>query len=74
MSETNTATKTTTMENQTQDEKMTPIFSEISEITHDGALNILIQAAGQAQAAGALTVRDSVLVAKAIDTVRPGSI
>ena len=62
------------MENQTQDEKMTPIFSEISEITHDGALNILIQAAGQAQAAGALTVRDSVLVAKAIDTVRPGSI
>lgn len=74
MSETNTATKTTTMENQTQDETMTPIFSEISEITHDGALNILIQAAGQAQAAGALTVRDSVLVAKAIDTVRPGSI
>ena len=68
--------ETNTVEAPVQEEQreMTPIFQEIDEVTADGALNILIQAAGQAQAAGALTVRDSVLLAKAIDTLRPGSI
>jgi hypothetical protein len=57
-----------------QEEAFTPIFEEIKNITPEGALNVLIQAAGQAQAAGALTVRDSVMVASAITVLRPGSI
>ena len=57
-----------------QDDQFNPIFEEIKGITPDGALNVLIQAAGQAQAAGALTVRDSVMVAQAINVLRPGSI
>lgn len=51
-----------------------PIFEEIKAITPEGALNVLIQAAGQAQAAGALTIRDSVMVASAISVLRPGTI
>lgn len=59
---------------QTEQERLNPIFDEVNQIDADAALNILIQAAGQAQTAGALTVRDSVLVAKSIDVLRPGSI
>lgn len=62
------------MEQTNQEEEFTPIFTEIEGISEEGALNILVQAAGQAQAAGALTVRDSVMVAKAIAVLRPGSI
>lgn len=51
-----------------------PIFEEIQEMNPGGAINVLIQAAQQAQAAGALTVRDSVVVAQAINILRPGSI
>lgn len=51
-----------------------PIFEEIQEMNPGGAVNVLIQAAQQAQAAGALTVRDSVVVAQAINILRPGSI
>jgi aspartate/glutamate racemase len=57
-----------------QEADFTPIFDEIKNVTPDGALNVLIQAAAQAQAAGALTVRDSVMVASAIAVLRPGSI
>lgn len=59
---------------QEQDKQMTPIFEEIGDMDQNGALNVLVQAAGQAQAAGALTVRDSVMVAKAISILSPGSI
>lgn len=51
-----------------------PIFDEIQEMNPGGAVNVLIQAAQQAQAAGALTLRDSVVVAQAINILRPGSI
>ena len=51
-----------------------PIFEEIQEMNPGGAVNVLIQAAQQAQAAGALTLRDSVVVAQAINILRPGSI
>lgn len=51
-----------------------PIFEEIKEMNPGGAVNVLIQAAQQAQAAGALTLRDSVVVAQAINILRPGSI
>lgn len=51
-----------------------PVFEEITEVTEDQALNVLIQAANLAQASGRLTVRDSVLLARAIDVLRPGTI
>lgn len=51
-----------------------PIFEEIKGITPEGAVNILIQAAGHAQSAGALTIRDSVMVATAISVLQPGTI
>lgn len=51
-----------------------PIFSEIENMNHAQAVDVLIQAANLAQGAGRLTVRDSVMLAKAIDTLRPGSI
>lgn len=57
-----------------EEETINPIFDEIEGISPENAINILIQAAGQAQGAGALTVRDSVLLAKAIAILRPGSI
>jgi hypothetical protein len=56
------------------EEDFQPIFEEIQEMNPGGAVNVLIQAAGQAQAAGALTLRDSVVVAQAINILRPGSI
>jgi len=55
-------------------EQQTPVFEEINSMDSDSALNVLIQAANLAQTSGRLSVRDSVLLAKAIDTVRPGSI
>lgn len=64
-------------ENQAQaqpEQDFQPIFEEIQEMNPGGAVNVLIQAAQQAQAAGALTVRDSVVVAQAINILRPGSI
>lgn len=51
-----------------------PVFEEITEVTEEQALNVLIQAANLAQASGRLTVRDSVLLARAIDVLRPGTI
>jgi hypothetical protein len=67
--ETATQKETTGPENDFQ-----PIFEEIQEMNPGGAVNVLIQAAQQAQAAGALTLRDSVVVAQAINILRPGSI
>jgi hypothetical protein len=52
----------------------TPVFEEIAEMTEEGAINVVIQAAGMAQQTGQLTVRDSVILAKAISVLRPGSI
>ena len=43
-------------------------------MTEEGAVNVVIQAAGMAQQTGQLTVRDSVILAKAISVLRPGSI
>lgn len=69
-----TVEETTNQNVNTQEPEFTPVFKEIEDITPEGAMNVLIQAAGQAQAAGALTVRDSVILAKAISVLRPGSI
>ena len=50
------------------------VFVEAEEMTPNQAINVLIQVAGLAQETGKLNIRDSVLLAKAIATVRPGSI
>lgn len=56
------------------DEEITPIFEQIEGMTPGGAVNVLIQAAQMAQGSGALTLRDSVMVAQAISVLQPGSI
>ena len=56
------------------EEQMTPIFEEVEQMNPGMAVDILIQAASMAQSSGALTVRDSVMLAKAIAVLRPGSI
>lgn len=55
-------------------EQVTPIFEQIEGMTPGGAVNVLIQAAQMAQSSGALTLRDSVMVAQAISVLQPGSI
>lgn len=52
----------------------TPVFEEAEGMTSDQALNVLIQAAQLAQQTGRLSVRDSVLLARSIDVLRPGTI
>mgnify|MGYP000031007298 CR=1 FL=1 len=51
-----------------------PVFEEVEGMTDEGAVNVVIQAASMAQSTGQLTVRDSVILAKAISVLRPGSI
>jgi len=63
-----------TQTSEPQQEPITPIFEEVENLEPGAAVNILIQAAQYAQAAGALTVRDSVMVAAAISVLRPGTI
>jgi hypothetical protein len=55
-------------------EEITPIFEQIEGMNPAGAVNVLIQAAQMAQSAGALTLRDSVMVTAAINVLQPGSI
>jgi len=50
------------------------IFEEIEEMTPAGCVNVLIQAANLAVSTGELSLRDSVMIAKAISILRPGSI
>tara|TARA_R110000796_G_scaffold127114_6_gene242264 strand:- start:1540 stop:1743 length:204 start_codon:yes stop_codon:yes gene_type:complete len=62
--------------NQTHDQptKLIPVFEEIDNMDMNAALNVLMQAAAAAQGAGCLNIRDSVLLAKAIEVIKPGSI
>lgn len=60
--------------NEQTDVDFKSVFVEAEEMTPNQAINVLIQVAGLAQETGKLNIRDSVLLAKAISTVRPGSI
>jgi len=51
-----------------------PVFNEIENMNKSQAIDVLIQAASLSQSSGRLSVRDSVMLAKAIDVIRPGSI
>lgn len=50
------------------------VFQEAEALTPDQSVNVLIQAAQFAQESGSLSLRDSVLLARAIDVLRPGTI
>lgn len=63
---------TQTQENQAEDRL--PIFEEIENMTQDQAVNVLVQAAQLAQQSGKLNLKDSVLLAKAITVLRPGTL
>ena len=52
----------------------TPVFDEINEMDQNTALNVLIQVAEMAQKGGILSMRDSVILAKAISVIAPGRI
>ena len=55
-------------------EKQKPVFQEIENMEQNQAVEVLIQAAQIAQNTGKLSVRDSTMLAKAIDLLRPGTI
>lgn len=59
---------------QNQTEERLPIFEEIENMTQDQAVNVLVQAAQLAQNSGKLNLKDSVLLAKAITVLRPGTL
>ena len=65
---------TTTNVTGTEAEAQAPVFEEINQVDETSAVNVLIQAAQLAQGSGRLSVRDSVLLAKAIETLRPGTV
>jgi|TARA_B110000908_G_C10247937_1_gene449966 hypothetical protein len=69
-----TSTQTETTQNNTTQEEITPIFEEVEGMNPGAAVEVLIQAGQMAQASGALTVRDSIMLGKAIATLRPGTI
>lgn len=68
----------TTVENATKTEEAvqpkTPVFDEVNEMDQNTALNVLIQVSEMAQKGGILSVRDSVILAKAISVIAPGRI
>lgn len=64
--------KTTVQDAKATDQK--PVFNEIENMNQAQAVDVLIQAANLAQSSGRLSVRDSVMLAKAIDIIKPGII
>ena len=68
----------TVVENATNTEEatqpQTPVFDEVNEMDQNTALNVLIQVSEMAQKGGILSVRDSVILAKAISVIAPGRI
>ena len=66
--------ETMTQENTTATEARPTVFAEAETMTPEQGVNVLIQAAQFAQESGNLSLRDSVLLARAIDVLRPGTI
>lgn len=54
--------------------KQKPVFNEIEGMDQSTAISVLIQAAEMAQKSGALSMRDAVVLAKAIDVIVPGKL
>jgi len=73
--ETTTTTTTEATENvEETTQSQTPVFDEVDAMDQSTALNVLIQVAEMAQKGGILSVRDSVILAKAISVIAPGRI
>ena len=62
------------MQNNATQEAPLPIFEQVDGMTPEQAVNILIQVAGLAQESGKLNIKDSVMLAKAISVLKPGTI
>jgi hypothetical protein len=58
----------------TEAPKQKPVFDEIEGMNQSTAISVLIQAAEMAQKSGALSMRDAVVLAKAIDVIVPGKL
>ena len=69
-----TATAETTENVEETKQPQTPVFDEVNEMDQNTALNVLIQVAEMAQKGGILSMRDSVILAKAISVIAPGRI
>jgi len=59
---------------QTETPAQKPVFEEIEGMDQNTAVSVIIQAAEMAQKAGALSMRDSVVLAKAISIIVPGKL
>ena len=59
---------------QTEAPAQKPVFEEIEGMDQNTAVSVIIQAAEMAQKAGALSMRDSVVLAKAISILVPGKV
>jgi len=57
------------MENNQEQTQQISAFEEIKDMDFNKAINVLIQASNLAQQAGALTIRDSILLGAAIEIV-----
>jgi hypothetical protein len=68
-----TLTQEAVTEQSVQEQRPT-VFQEAEVMTPEQAINVLIQAARFAQESGNLSLRDSVLLARSIDVLRPGTI
>ena len=72
--ETTTAQTEATKTAEETKQPQTPVFDEVNEMDTNTALNVLIQVSEMAQKGGILSVRDSVILAKAISVIAPGRI
>jgi len=63
-----------TMTQEAVTEQRPTVFQEAEVMTPEQSINVLIQAAQFAQESGNLSLRDSVLLARSIDVLRPGTI
>ena len=64
----------TTVEPTQTENTAKPVFEEIEGMDQNSAISVLIQTAELAQKAGILTMRDSVVLAKAISLFVPGKL
>lgn len=59
---------------QTETPAQRPVFEEIEGMDQNTAVSVIIQAAEMAQKAGVLSLRDAVVLGKAIATIVPGKL
>ena len=68
------ATTESTTNTEAAAQPQAPVFDEVDAMDQNTAINVLIQVTEMAQKGGILSVRDSVILAKAISVIAPGRI